>query len=120
MHSCWVSTVSAVVPSRRADSEGSSTVSASRLPGVRAPVADGRVPSAQEAKRVHAPWPDAPGGEKKSGAKGGEAAKVVNQSLIRISQGWYSIYADFPGHGHQADRFTILSGRRVYAIGAGA
>ena len=81
MHSCWVSTVSAVVPSRRADSAGGSAVSASRPPGVRAPVADGLDPCAQEAKRVYAFRPDAIGGKEKGGAKEGKAAKVVSNFL---------------------------------------
>ena len=59
-------------------------VSANRPLGVRAPVADGLDPCAQEAKRVYAFRPDAIGGKEKGGAKGGKAAKVVNNSVSRF------------------------------------
>ena len=82
-------------------------VSANRPLGVRAPVADGLVPYAQEAKRVYATRPDAIGGkEKKGGAKEGKAAKVVSNFLsgflkvdilsMRISLGMVIKQIDIP------------------------
>ena len=94
------------MPSRRADSVGGSAVSASRPPGVRAPVADGLDPCAQEAKRVYAFRPDAIGGKVKGGAREGKAAKVVSNFLsgflkvgilsMRISLGMVIKQIDIP------------------------